>query len=83
MDILGRTQVNCESLRASLQAAGVADDEYLIGGSWDDRICLVYDEEQHLWQVYGFERGNKIMLRQFDNEEAACYHLYARLINRM
>lgn len=74
--------MNREVLKSKLAEAGVSSDEYLVGGAYDYRECVVFDRETSVWQVFYFERGNKGSLREFSNEAAALWHLYARLVRR-
>lgn len=74
--------MNQEVLASKLQQAGISSDEYLLGSAYDYRECLVYDSDRSVWQVFYFERGNKGALQEFTNEAAACWHLYARLVEQ-
>lgn len=72
--------MNQSELVEKLSSAGVSDDDYLIGGSFDERVCLVRDDATGKWQVFNFDRGSRGELRTFENEDAACQYLYARMI---
>lgn len=72
--------MNIASLRAALDKASISTEDYVINGHWDNRTCIERNSDTGKWETFTFERS-KGQIAEFDNEEAACYNLYARLVS--
>lgn len=70
--------MNVSELKMKLNERGVSDDLYSImtGGLPNEKLCIIKDNN---WQVYYSERGNKIVLKEFESEHEACEYFYKRL----
>ena len=65
-------------LKMKLNERGVSDDLYSImtGGLPNEKLCIIKDNN---WQVYYSERGNKIVLKEFESEHEACEYFYKKM----
>lgn len=72
--------MNINTIGRKLSEAGIEEADYAIGDHPDETLCLTRGANEGTWEVYYQERGKKEGLQTFDNEEAACYHLYAYLV---
>lgn len=73
--------MNTDELKQILNKAGIAEEDYLIGGGYDGRWCMSQNDDGY-WEVYTFDRGVKGKLQEFSNEEAACYYMLGRLARK-
>lgn len=72
------TELNLESLRDALEAAGIPADAYcLSGGLPNEQMCI--EQRDDRWRVYYSERGLRSGLREFDSEAEACAYLLAEV----
>ena len=64
-----------------LAAAGVADAPVSVGGEADRAWCVraVVDGDG-TWEVFWCERGGRFEWTRFDDESAACFSLFGRLV---
>lgn len=68
-------------MRQMLSMAGVDDDEYIVGGGGRDGAWCILDHNG-AWEVFTWDRGAKGKVQVFSNEDAACYYLFGRLVDR-
>lgn len=71
--------MNRASLRALLEAEGVAGDQYDLEGDFCDE-CLRLEQVNGVWHVYYAERGLRTGERQFETEDDACQFMAQRLL---
>lgn len=65
--------LSMQDLPGRLDNLGVPKIYYSIGGL-DGPERYTIKQEDAIWEVYYFERGNKNVLRQFHNEHDACVY---------
>jgi hypothetical protein len=68
--------MSIEELKDLLKRKNVPLDlvAFLDGGTpLKEQLCLSF--ERGMWEVYYYERGNKINLHRFLNEDEACMYL--------
>lgn len=66
-----------------LAAAGVADAAVSVGAEAERTWCVraVPEEtEDGAWEVFWCERGGRFEWTRFDDESAACFSLFGRLV---
>lgn len=68
-------------MQQMLRLAGVRDDEYIVGGGGQDGVWCILDHGG-AWEVFTWDRGTKGKVQVFSNEDAACYYLLGRLVDR-
>jgi hypothetical protein len=71
--------MNRDTLRALLDAEGVAEDQYELDGGFCDE-CLCMEELSDVWHVFYAERGLRSGEREFDTEDDACQFMAQRLL---
>lgn len=71
--------MNRNTLRALLDAEGVAEDQYELSGGFCDE-CLCMEELNDVWHVFYAERGLRSGEREFDTEDDACQFMAQRLL---
>jgi hypothetical protein len=64
--------MNVEELRIALAKCGVRSDAFGINGVEATEEQYRLENQSKFWVVYYFERGNRVGLREFHNEEDAC-----------
>ncbi|UCH51605.1 MAG: hypothetical protein JSV54_02265 [Chloroflexota bacterium] len=72
--------MNREELENILEKEGVIKRAYSLYGLVGDDDRLILDRGQDKWEVYYFERGEKIKLNIFETEDEACNHFLNRIL---
>ena len=64
-----------------LVAAGVADAAVSVGAEADRAWCVrAVADGDGIWEVFWCERGGRFEWTRFDDESAACFSLFGRLV---
>ena len=64
-----------------LGAAGVTSPPVSVGVEADRAWCVrAVPEEDGSWEVFWCERGGRFEWTRFDDESAACFSLFGRLV---
>ena len=62
--------MNIKELQVELEKLGVPRRVYSLKGPMDERLCL--ESRDGKWYVFFVERGRERILKEFDEEYAAC-----------
>jgi hypothetical protein len=73
--------VRAGELAGWLVAAGVADAAVSVGAEADRAWCVrAVADGDGTWEVFWCERGGRFEWTRFDDESAACFSLFGRLV---
>jgi hypothetical protein len=73
--------VRAEELARWLAAAGVTSAAVSAGAEADEAWCIrAVPEDDGTWEVFWCERGGRFEWTRFDDESAACFSLFGRLV---
>jgi hypothetical protein len=73
--------VRAGELARWLAAAGVVSPPVSVGAEADRAWCVrAVPEEDGIWEVFWCEQGGRFEWTRFDDESAACFSLFGRLV---
>jgi hypothetical protein len=73
--------VRAGELARWLAAAGVVSPAVSVGAEADRAWCVrAVPEEDGTWEVFWCEQGGRFEWTRFDDESAACFSLFGRLV---
>jgi hypothetical protein len=73
--------VRAGELAGWLVAAGVADAAVSVGAEADRAWCVrAVPDGDGTWEVFWCDRGGRFEWTRFDDESAACFSLFGRLV---
>lgn len=70
-DYLSEPKIN--ALRNTMKYFGISGRSYSINEKRDDAECLIRNQDK--WEVFFYERGNKVGECTFDNLDSACINM--------
>ncbi|WP_345196556.1 hypothetical protein [Actinomycetospora corticicola] len=69
-----------DALPGWIEALGLAPGTVVVGTPGRvDRVWVVHPGPERTWEVYWFEGGERYSWTRFEEESAACFHVFGRL----
>jgi hypothetical protein len=73
--------MNRKELAIKLENEGIRENDYSLYGAHFEGRYTLSQKPYGKWEIYYFERGAKLDLREFNNESDACESLLLRILD--